>query len=561
MTAQPKACGYSHIGHRDENQDRFKIFDDWARDGSFLAIVADGMGGQSGGTLAAQTVIATAQKLWPTRHLYPNPKTFLQDLANLAQNAVIAAGQRNGQEPRTTVAALYIKANEAVSMHIGDSRIIKYSRNRFVKRTQDHSLAEIQFQRGKITEADIAKHPDQNKLTKCLGQPESADPEFEEWEITRNNTFIVCSDGFWSLWDKKALGGFAHQIQSTPDLQDHIKNGLENCTGHDNTTAIVIQMNGSGFSLPSGDGGFIEQLRNPYIGFSIFGLIAFAGIFALLDPLLNNQQNIIRKPTIIRNDPNFAPNIEPQNWNPEEFFANTPAGATPPAATTLPDFEAAISETEQMLENLARPSWNAATNVEKQKQEAKKQAVAMAAAKRNINGKPIWEPMDAPYENARSAAKTVTTHLQRIGILSPNDTLRATAIDTVSTLDPTPVRVEFTQTHKEIPVLNSRIWVDIEEGRMVQIGGRPASHILIEAKPKLTFEQAANQAKTLGIDQLGLNGREKLVIFRGKHSDHLGWMLEGEKNGQTETLIISAEDGSELFSQRTVSTSKNKTVF
>lgn len=557
MTAQPRACGFSHIGHRAENQDRFKIFDDWSKDESFLAIVADGMGGHKGGSIAAQTAISTAQKLWPTRHLYPNPKAFLTDLANLAHNAVIAAGQRSGLEPRTTLAALYIKGNEAVSMHIGDSRVMQYAKNRFIKRTRDHSLAEIQFQRGKITEAQISEHPDQNKLTKCLGQTDEAHPDFEQWHLSRNNTFVICSDGFWGLWDRDTLGKFAHQTKSTPDLQDHIKDALEERSGHDNATAIIVQLNGSGFSLPSGEGNFIDQLRHPLVGFVAFGILAFIGIFILLEPILNESTNVVRMPKPVQKE-NIV--TDPQSWNAEEFFANSPAGTTA-NANTLPDFEAAISETEQMLENLARPSWNAATSKEKQKAAAKQQAIAEAVAKRNNSNKPIWEPMDQPYNNARAAAKTIAAHLQDIGILGPHDALRATAIDTVSTLDPTPVRVEFTQLHKDIPVLNSRIWVDIENRRMVQVGGRPASYILVETKPKLSFQEAAKEAKNHGIEQLLPGAKEKLVIFRGKQSDHLGWMLEGERSGHTETLILSADTGQKLFSQRTVSTSRDESVF
>lgn len=540
MSAHPQACGFSHIGHREENQDRFTILDNWSEDGSFLAIVADGMGGHKGGSLAARTAISTAQKLWPRRHLYPNPKAFLSDLAKLAHQAVIAAAKSSGLSPRTTLAALYVKGRDVISMHVGDSRIMQFTKNRFIKRTRDHSLAEIHFQRGKITEAQIATHPDQNKLTKCLGQSEPVAPDFEQWTLSRDNTFVLCSDGFWSLWDNEQLGNFAHKTDAAPMLKDRITHALAKRSGHDNTTAIVVHLKGSSISL-------LGPLRHPTVLFSALGVVAFIGIFALLDPLLNKPTHTAAPPRPARDNTV----VNAQSWNAEQFLSNLPAGPAE-VNSTLPDLEAAISETEHMLENLDKPSWNTNAAAEKQKAAVKQQAEVEAVAKRQTSNKPIWEPMDAPYKGAQLAAKTIAAHLKSLGLLGPQDALRATAIDTVSPLDNTPVRVEFTQTHKGIVVLNSRLWVDIENRRMVQVGGRPAAYLMVETTPKFSFEQAAAQAKSRGIERLLPGSRQKLVIFRDKTSDHLGWMLEGEKNGQTETLILSAEDGRELFSQRTL---------
>ena len=55
------ACVAQHQGDRTEQQDRVALMPHPKQGGVALAVVADGMGGHTGGTLAAQQVIHTAR--------------------------------------------------------------------------------------------------------------------------------------------------------------------------------------------------------------------------------------------------------------------------------------------------------------------------------------------------------------------------------------------------------------------------------------------------------------------------------------------------------------------
>jgi serine/threonine protein phosphatase PrpC len=55
------ACAAQHQGDRKEQQDRVAIFPHRRLKGVALAIVADGMGGHTGGALAAEQVVHTAK--------------------------------------------------------------------------------------------------------------------------------------------------------------------------------------------------------------------------------------------------------------------------------------------------------------------------------------------------------------------------------------------------------------------------------------------------------------------------------------------------------------------
>jgi serine/threonine protein phosphatase PrpC len=55
------ACAAQHQGDRKEQQDRVAIFPHPSKKGVALAVVADGMGGHTGGALAAAQVIHTSK--------------------------------------------------------------------------------------------------------------------------------------------------------------------------------------------------------------------------------------------------------------------------------------------------------------------------------------------------------------------------------------------------------------------------------------------------------------------------------------------------------------------
>ena len=61
MSVAIDACAAQHQGDRKEQQDRVAILGHARLKGVALAVVADGMGGHTGGALAAEQVIHTAK--------------------------------------------------------------------------------------------------------------------------------------------------------------------------------------------------------------------------------------------------------------------------------------------------------------------------------------------------------------------------------------------------------------------------------------------------------------------------------------------------------------------
>ena len=199
--AHPKvtAHGFSHTGQRNENQDRYAILES-PDDRSRLLVVADGLGGHTGGLLAAETTVATAEQCWRNRYPEQSPESFLNALVGECHDAVRRAALEQGLDAHSTIVALLLQDGQAISVHAGDSRVMQYSETSFVNRTVDHSIAQLLALRGTITDDEIAGHPDQNKLFAQIGGPTAPEPEIRHWDLSEGTRFVLCSDGFWEIF-------------------------------------------------------------------------------------------------------------------------------------------------------------------------------------------------------------------------------------------------------------------------------------------------------------------------------------------------------------------------
>ena len=232
---------FSHIGQRDENQDRFLVLDS-SDDGSSLFVVADGLGGHSGGELAAQTVVDTARRMWTGCFGDADGEAFLRQFAGESHAAVQLVGREHNLDPHSTLVGLLLTNAGAMSIHAGDSRVMQFSDTGLVARTLDHSMAQRLALRGTITEEEMATHPAQAVLYSHVGGIGSTEVEINHWNLSEGARFVVCSDGFWEIFPPgEMLELFACNDPST-EIELRLERMLKRLGHHDNTTAILIDI-------------------------------------------------------------------------------------------------------------------------------------------------------------------------------------------------------------------------------------------------------------------------------------------------------------------------------
>jgi len=201
------ACVAQHRGDRAEQQDRVALMPHPKKDGIALAVVADGMGGHTGGVLAAQQVIHTARNNLEQFAVRSElARTMLEASFEEAHLLIKASRFINEKEPHSTAVMLLVQPGKVSWAHCGDSRLYRFRGGRVIFRTTDHSYVEYLVAQGKITAEQALVHPNRNVLVTSLGGRDVPTVAFgEAQDAQAGDSFLLCSDGLWSYFTDDEL--------------------------------------------------------------------------------------------------------------------------------------------------------------------------------------------------------------------------------------------------------------------------------------------------------------------------------------------------------------------
>ena len=235
-----------HKGDRDYQQDQVALLRHPHVPGCLLAVLADGMGGRSGGRKASNQVMLTAKQLFE-RYSPQNDDagaTLTQMVAE-AHTVIKLTAVSAEEEPHSTLAAFLVNAaGDCHWVHCGDSRIYHYFGDKLVKRTLDHSYVQTLINDGQLTEAQASSHPQSNILTGCLGT--ETDPPAPTHFIPKlriGDILMTCSDGIWHHFDSAEMGVIlcAHPAREACELLIDTARSRSDGRG-DNLSVAVIKV-------------------------------------------------------------------------------------------------------------------------------------------------------------------------------------------------------------------------------------------------------------------------------------------------------------------------------
>ncbi len=204
-----------HRGDRAYQQDQVEMMVHPRVPGCALAVLADGMGGKSGGRKAADQVILTARQLFeryaPTKD---DAGEALKQLVLEAHLMIKLTAITAEEEPHSTIAAFIISpSRECDLIHAGDSRIYHFREAEMASRTHDHSFVQRLVDEGQISEEEANTHPQSNLLTGCLGtyqDPPLTLHHIDQLEV--GDSVLACSDGLWHYFTPKEMGAIVHAL-------------------------------------------------------------------------------------------------------------------------------------------------------------------------------------------------------------------------------------------------------------------------------------------------------------------------------------------------------------
>ena len=238
------ACTGQHIGDRAEQQDRVGIFTSRRLPDSALFVVADGMGGKTGGAMAAQQVMSTAKNLFAEYSIGQSIQSLLTEIVHEAHMVIRLSALSTEKEPHSTIAALVVQPHRADWAHVGDSRIYRFGESRMVERTVDHSYVEQLVNEGKLDRQGASSHRLSNLLTHALGTNKQPSIDFGSVDrLVAGDTFLLCSDGLWHYFteDELALILASYPPRKASERLIHIARERAD-GGGDNCTLAIIRM-------------------------------------------------------------------------------------------------------------------------------------------------------------------------------------------------------------------------------------------------------------------------------------------------------------------------------
>lgn len=191
---------------KETNQDSICVMEAQTMAGDILmAAVCDGMGGLAKGEVASASVVQALSQ-WFSQEL-PTLITgtdYWRDIQLRWQQLLINENQKIGRYGKrqnlnlgTTVSALLLVNEERyLIIHVGDSRIYCMNDKEIRQITEDQTVTASEVRAGRLTPQEAEMDPRRNVLLQCVGASAKIQPVMMEGRFYRNQSFLLCSDGF-----------------------------------------------------------------------------------------------------------------------------------------------------------------------------------------------------------------------------------------------------------------------------------------------------------------------------------------------------------------------------
>ena len=215
-------------------------------------VVADGMGGHSGGDVASRMVIEEFARLADHYDPRRGPEHVADALAR-AQTRIVEYGdahratQPGWHAGTTAVVAVLVEDDGATKWllaNLGDSRIYRLVDGGIDQVSVDHSVVQELVDAGEITPQEAAVHPERHVITRALGSPAGIDPDFFLLPLGAAERLLLCSDGISGMIEDKEIEQILESVPDPRDAADALVRAALDAGGRDNATAVVIDVVG-----------------------------------------------------------------------------------------------------------------------------------------------------------------------------------------------------------------------------------------------------------------------------------------------------------------------------
>jgi len=233
------------LGERSEQQDYFATFD--SQDAKVF-IVADGMGGYSGGAIASEQVTKAFVRSFKDRTNASTPSALAAALqaAHAHLKQLCEQASAGEADMGTTLVALVLAEGRAYWLSVGDSPLYRLSQGHWQRLNANHAFAEVLLEDvecGRMSREEALQHPGYHTITSAVTSEEIPfiDCPNEGLPVRPGDRFLLASDGIHTLTDPEihALMNEGHDAQQTADRLLSVV-AQRQLPGQDNTTVLTV---------------------------------------------------------------------------------------------------------------------------------------------------------------------------------------------------------------------------------------------------------------------------------------------------------------------------------
>ena len=210
-----------------------------------LMVIADGMGGYTGGSLASSLVIETILEQYRSTDAPAGT-----NLCEILRQGILAAHEKllfkakdNPELAKmgSTVVAVVVHGNQVCLANVGDSRAYVTNGDEIKQISWDHSLVGEMVRAGMLSAAEARTHSKRNILTNSISaHREKFDIYTTSYELGLDDIIVLCSDGLWGPVSESQIQAVVVELppQRAADKLVELANRNQ---GPDNISVIVAK--------------------------------------------------------------------------------------------------------------------------------------------------------------------------------------------------------------------------------------------------------------------------------------------------------------------------------
>lgn len=240
---------------RDGNEDRYLVREE---QGVTLLAVADGVGGSSGGEIAADAALAElGARFFGAPTDQPTSDALGEAMRDANAAVLRAAGSSGHHDAATTIVAAVVRGNEAIIANLGDSRAYLIRDGICRQLTEDHS-------------GDM-----EHAITRFAGDPRGIQPDIFVESLRSDDRLLLCSDGLTRHVKPEEIASAARG-EDVRDVANTLVD-LANARGGEDNVTVLLHAPGRRATVAGTAGRAVA-----FVVFALLILVTVGGAVAVL---------------------------------------------------------------------------------------------------------------------------------------------------------------------------------------------------------------------------------------------------------------------------------------